>query len=505
QRESKPVTRRLAFPMAIQIALTKRQRESAERPSMIAPETGSQFGMQKLLPLWLFLLCLLLGALFTVVFAWSVKSTLGGNPRFGRLGKAAVVIASFPDTVISTLRAMRADPDSGFRVLRTGVDLSQFHPIKMKPGIHVQGPVVRADQGALARASGWRVLVGGFVIDGEFTHAALALSPELEIVKVWKLHERDIQGEEPRPPFGKFIHGFAILKDGSVIFSFDEGVSLQRFDPCGRRIWAIGGFFNHVVSLDEDEKFVWTLRAEVVDKKLVHETVVKVATATGEIVRRITMGDIVAANPTLHILDIREDDRDRVRERENQRNTSEEWLDDPFHLNDVEPLPAAIADRFEGFEAGDLLLSARSLNLVFVVDPDTLAVKWWQIGAWRRQHDPDWQPTGEITVYDNRMSLDYSRIVGVVPASQSTRVVFDGRSADFYSRIRGKHQITKAGNLLITSAQQGRVFEVEPNGTMVLDIFNPKPGSDEFNYPMPEAICFPSDAFDFAEDFSCAK
>jgi Arylsulfotransferase (ASST) len=469
----------------------------------MTPEIGPLFDMQKLLPLWLFLLCLLLGALFTVFFAWSVKSTVSGSPRFGRLGKAAVVVASFPDTVRSSLREMRADPDSGFRVSRTSRDLSQFHPIKMKPGIHIQGPVVLADQAALARASGWRVLVGGFVIDGEFTHAALALSPELEIVKVWKLPEQDIQGQEPRPPFRKYVHGFALLKDGSVIFSFDGGVSLQRFNPCGRRIWSTGGFFNHVVTLDEEEKFAWTLRVEAVDKKLVHDTVVKVATATGEIVRRITMDDIIAANPTLHVLDIREDDRNYVTG--NPRNTSEEWLDEPFHLNDVEPLPAAIADRFEGFEPGDLLLSARSLNLVFVVDPDTLGVKWWRIGAWRRQHDPDWQPTGEITVYDNRMSLDYSRIVGVVPASQSTRVVFDGRSVDFYSRIRGKHQITKAGNLLITSPQQGRVFEVEPNGQVVLEVFNLKPGSDEFNYPMSEAIWFPSDAFDFAEDFSCAK
>ena len=257
-----------------------------------------------------------------------------------------------------------------------------------------------------------------------------------------------------------------------MIFTFDGGVSLQRFDPCGRRIWSTGGSFDHVVSLDEDEKFVWTKGAKAVDKKVRHE-VVKVATATGEIVQRITMDDIIAANPALHILDIRADDDNDVTG--NSRNTSEEWLDEPFHLNDVEPLPAAIADRFAGFEPGDLLLSARSLNLVFVVDPDTLKMKWWRIGAWRRQHDPDWQPTGEITVYDNRMSLDYSRIVGIVPASQSTRVVFDGRSVDFYSRIRGKHQITKVGNLLITSSQQGRVFEVEPNGQVVLDISIPNP------------------------------
>jgi len=54
---------------------------------------------QKRVPLWLFLLCLLLGALFTVGFAWCVKSTLQGDTRFGPLGKAAVVVASFPDTV----------------------------------------------------------------------------------------------------------------------------------------------------------------------------------------------------------------------------------------------------------------------------------------------------------------------------------------------------------------------------------------------------------------------
>jgi hypothetical protein len=489
--------------VAIQTASTNRRSAVSSRAIADDPEIGPQFGMQKLLPLWLLLLCLLLGALFTVIFAWCVKSTLDGNTRFGRLGKAAVVIASFPDTVRISLREMREDADWGLRVPRTSADLSLFRPLRMKPGIQVQGPVVRADQAALTRASGWRVLVGGFVVDGEFTHAALALSPELEIVKVWKLTEKDIQGEEPRSPFRKYVHGFAILKDSSMIFSFDEGVSLQRFDPCGRRIWSTGGIFSHAVTLDEDEKFVWTLRREVADEKLLHETVVKVATATGEIVRRITMEDIIAANPALHILDARQRDRNFVGE--NRRNTSEEWLNEPFHLNDVEPLPAAIADRFEGFEAGDLLLSARSLNLVFVVDPDTLEVKWWRMGAWRRQHDPDWQPTGEITVYDNRMSLDYSRIVGIVPASQSTRVVFDGRSADFYSRIRGKHQITKAGNLLITSPQQGRVFEVEPNAHMVLEIFNPKPGSEEFNYPISEAIWFPSDAFNFAEDFSCAR
>jgi len=454
--------------------------------------------MQKLLPVWLFLLCLLLGGLFTMVFAWSVKDTLGGGHRFGRLGEAAVAVASFPQMVKSSFTEIEADPDANFRVPRTSADLAEFRPLRTKSGVDVQGLMVRADQAALSRTSGWRVLVGAFTIDGKFNHAALVLSPELEIVKIYKLSEDNIPGQKPGPPMSKFVHGFNILKDGSVIFAFDMGVSLQRFDRCGKRIWAVGGGFDHAATLDEGEKFVWTLR-----KDETMSEVVKVATATGEIVRRITMDDIIAANPTIDILEIRQQDDNWGNG--NPRNKREIWLGDPFHLNDVEPLPAAIADRFPGFKAGDLLLSARSLNLVFVVDPETLEVKWWRMGAWRRQHDPDWEPTGEISVYDNRMSRDYSRIVSIVPASQKTRIVYDGRANDFYSRIRGKHQFTAAGNLLISSPQQGRVFEVEPNGQVVLEIYNTKPGSDEFNYPLSEAIFFPSDAFDFAQDFSCAN
>lgn len=454
--------------------------------------------MQKLLPMWLFLLCLLLGSLFTMGFAWCVKDTLAGNDRFGRFGKAAVAVASFPEMVRASFREIKEDPDSKYRVPRTGADLSDFRPIKAKSGIDVQGLMVRADDAALAHAAGSRVLVGGFVINGEFKHAALALSPELEIVKTWILDEKDIPGQEPQPLFGKFIHGFSLLKDGSVIFSFDVGVSLQRFDACSKRMWAVGGPFDHAVTLAEDEKTVWTLlKPEMMDE------VVQVDTATGKILRHISMDDIAAANPTIDILQIRQHEANWGNG--NPQSRAEDWMYDPFHLNDVEPLPTALAARFENFTAGDLLLSARSLNLVFVVDPETLKIKWWRSGEWRRQHDPDWEPNGTISVYDNRMSRDYSRIVNISPASQSTRVVCDGRGSDFYSRIRGKHQFTPSGNLLITSPQQGRVFEVDPSGNVVFEIFNTKPGSKEFNYPLSEAIWISSDAFDFAQDFPCAK
>jgi len=459
--------------------------------------------MERSVPVWLLLLCLLLGAMTAVMFGWSVKTTAAGSDRFGKLGAATLAVAGFPDLVRTTLSEMRADPDSQLRVPQTNADLSAFRSITGRPGIDVQNLMVRGDPAALARTAGWRILVGGFVINGEFQHAALALSPELEVVKAWILTEKDIPGETPKPTFGKFLHGFALLKDESVIVTYDVGVSLQRFDRCGKRLWVIGGIFDHAVSLHESGNFVWTLRKHMKPGWLGDDELVKVDVSSGRVAQTITMDAIAAANPNLEILGAREKDINWANG--NPKAVRVKWLDDPFHLNDVEPLPSAIADRFPGFEADDLLVSARSLNMVFVVDPDTLKVKWWRTGDWRRQHDPDWQPTGEITVYDNQMNHNYSRIMGIIPATQTTRVVLDGQSIDFYSRIRGKHQIAPTGDLLLTVPQQGRVIEIDSNGKTVLEIFNTRPGGGKFNYPLSEAIWFPSDAFNFATEPSCAN
>ena len=204
--------------------------------------------MHKQISLWFFLLCLLVGAMGTVGFAWAVKSTLAGTRNFHGLGDVAVAIASFPDTVRSVFSQIKEDPDVNMRVPRTDANLSEFRPIATRPGIDIQGLVVRADHAALERARGWRVLVGGFMLNGEFTHAALGLSPELEVVRVWKLSEQGVEGVEPLTPFQKYVHGFAMLDDGSVIFAFIPGVTLQRFDACSRRVWSVAGEYHHAVT-----------------------------------------------------------------------------------------------------------------------------------------------------------------------------------------------------------------------------------------------------------------
>ncbi len=128
-----------------------------------------------------------------------------------------------------------------------------------------------------------------------------------------------------------------------------------------------------------------------------------------------------------------------------------------------------MASAFPMFEAGDVLISLRELNLVAVVDPESGRMKWWRHGPWFKQHDPDFEPDGTITVFDNGTGTGSSKIRRVRPVDGAdVETVFAGsKEVPFYTWRRGKHQTLPDGNILLTEAEGGRVLEVTPEGELV--------------------------------------
>jgi len=185
---------------------------------------------------------------------------------------------------------------------------------------------------------GWRLLAGAFTIDGSPVNTMLLMSPDNRIVHRWVLDEIPAGHIEPRPAFRKFVHGVEILPDGSVIFAFDGGVSLQRFDRCSQRVWSRPGAFHHTVTFDERRESVWTLGS--IDR------FVNVDVTTGEVLREVRTGAMIAANPEVDILELRRKHPNDLGT--NLRNTSGEWLRGNdfvwqgivLHYNEVEPLSA---------------------------------------------------------------------------------------------------------------------------------------------------------------------
>ena len=85
---------------------------------------------------------------------------------------------------------------------------------------------------------------------------------------------------------------------------------------------------------------------------------------------------------------------------------------------------------------------------------------------------------GGIAIFDNNhigpeSGVQQSRIIILDPESDSTEIWYTGNDADpFYTKIMGKQQWLKNGNLLLTDAVNGRAIEVNPEGKVVWEFVN---------------------------------
>lgn len=459
----------------------------------------------KSVPLWLVAAIVLFMVLGAVGFAWFVKRAVLTEDK-GSLARAAIDIASFPTDVKEVFgeigRIASGEPDYGpIRAYPPVVPGSDFVPVRSALAGVGEGLMVRS--GPAVPAHGWRIIAGVLQVKGSLQTAAVLLSPDLQIVHSWPLVEDAPIDAAYQPPLRKVPHGLAVLSDGSVMYSFDNGRSLHRKDKCGRTIWAIPGDYHHSVTLDDTEATAWAMREDVGGDDLAADMkFVQVATADGRILREFSVADIIAANPKTDILELRL--RHPPDRGGNAGGLAGKWLEDPIHVNDIDPLPRRLAGKFPMFSAGDLLISAREINLLFVVDPATLKIKWWDVGSTIRQHDPDWSADGSLLVFNNRMGRGYSEISRIDPATRATTVALSGEGIGFYTRRRGSHQPLPEGGMLIASTQQGRIIEASPDGQVTLDFYNRVPGKQPLYTILSAAVFLPEGAFNRG-DLQCGE
>ena len=145
---------------------------------------------------------------------------------------------------------------------------------------------------------------------------------------------------------------------------------------------------------------------------------------------------------------------------------------DIMHINNVEILKRGL----DGiYKKGDLLISARDLDLVFVMDPATRDIKWsWGPGEISQQHNPAQLENGNILIFDNGVGRYYSRVIELDPLTK--KIVWEYKENPperFYTFRRGANERLPNGNTLITESDKGRVFEVTPEGEIVWEFFNP--------------------------------
>jgi hypothetical protein len=284
-----------------------------------------------------------------------------------------------------------------------------------------------------------------------------------------------------------YVHGSYLFPNGDVLFNI-EHTGLFMIDSCGKLKWHLNRTTHHSIARADDGNF-WIpgndkLEAGNPDaarrlekfpglvptrtNPVWEDRLLKVS-PDGEVLADISLLEVLYNNRLQRYIP-------KMSKRKNG---------DILHLNDIDVLSQSMADQYPLFEAGDLLVSLRLLHMVLVMSPDTGVVKWYATDPWIEQHDPDFVGDGWITVFDNNWQffvndpakrgqmLGSSRVIAVQPHTGLKKILYPKtKEGFFYTVTGGKQQLQENGNLLITEAQAGRVFEVDPNGKLVWEWIN---------------------------------
>ena len=313
---------------------------------------------------------------------------------------------------------------------------------------------------------------------GNWTMGIRLLDRRGRVVHEWAPDAAELFPDATHLRQHRYLHGSHLFPNGDVVVNV-EYQGTVRLDACGEVQWRLPAATHHSVDRADDGSF-WisghsaARRAETpdhpdglpgLDQPVWQDQILHV-TEEGEILQTINVLDLLYDNDL---------ERYIAKAHQPQGGTDGPTTPDLTHMNDVEPLPASMADTYPLFDAGDLLVSLRNVHLVLVVDPASGDVKWHASDPFVLQHDPDFLGEGWIGVFDNNRDftrrgsmLGGSRIVALQPHTDSVEVRFPTpQSEAFYTHAGGKWQQLENGNMLLTEARPGRVVEVAPDGHTV--------------------------------------
>jgi hypothetical protein len=324
--------------------------------------------------------------------------------------------------------------------------------------------------------------------------------------------------DPPATNWNTDTHGALMLPDGSVLFNF-EYCGLVKLDRCGNVVWKLERETHHSVERAEKGGYWIPSRRHHLkenktpfppfDTPFKEDTILHIS-EEGKILKEISVPEIFYQNG-LEAL---------VTASGHWFELTINWDREIVHLNKIAELSSEMAKNFPMFNAGDLALSIRESNLIMVIDPNTLKMKWWRIGPWIRQHDPEFKAEGTIVIFNNgcyrtvygysgvdQSPLDAPRVSNIMeinPVTDEFHIVYGGKAGQkMLSVIRGKHELTEKGGWFITEFEGGRVFETDKDGNIVWEYIN-RYDEDEVA-EISEARVYPKSYFTVTDWTDCTK
>jgi hypothetical protein len=267
-------------------------------------------------------------------------------------------------------------------------------------------------------------------------------------------------------------------------------VGLAKFDRDSNLLWKNQGLMHHWFSVAPDGKIYIPARKGTTsplrlpdyeksfvcdDQKFGYDWIIVVG-PDGKTVRELSMLDSLIKSDLLGLYTVAGEQADVIE------------TCDPTHLNDVSMLTPEMAPQYPSFQAGDLLISLRSLNTIGVIDPETGVFKWHFQGPAHQQHSPRFVGNNRIAYLDNlggTVSRGTSRLLTVDVGTSSVETVFPRSGTPlpettFKTKNAGHIDTSPAGDRLLASwTRQGLVWEIDmATGEVLWELVNTHPVDD---------------------------
>jgi hypothetical protein len=318
-------------------------------------------------------------------------------------------------------------------------------------------------------------------------HGCLAwlMDRQGQVKHVWQ-HDPDLwsklDGVDVAPGRSAKIYpvGIHLYPDGGLLvsyqgwYTFPVGIGLARFDKDSNLMWKKEFHTHHWFSVAADGR-IYALKSRVADSprpvgdtrfslssgaaKILEDAIV-ILDPDGNVLDEIPLLDALVQSGCQGLLAARAgSDWDGA-------ETCQIMDQDPTHLNGIQLVDAKLAAAHPWLQAGDLLLSMRSLNAVGILDPQTRRFKWMSAGTTVMQHSPLFNENG-VLVFDNRggsLATGGSRLVQIDLETHRSQVLYPNPTATlpgkFYTGVAGHLDLSGDGRVLVTLSKAQKVWEI---------------------------------------------
>lgn len=408
--------------------------------------------MFKKIEIWILYLTILLSILFAFSFGALVRQELVGSTKAGWITRTALNIVEQPLRLIKIISGETTTPNDSHKQTAFGfsgntLNFESYLFLSRYDDELKEGVVELVDLETFEILQTWNPDLQ------EFNSLIDSSDPYIQNVKT------ENRGYVP------LYHPY-LDKDGGLIFGWNG--PLRKIDAKNNLVWQIDEFrFHHSIEADHDGN-IWVpislysdIESDITGNDVCEyesygfceDGLAKVSTE-GEILNVVSLIDIFKNN-----------DLDGFFK-------CEPFCEDPFHLNDIEP----VIEDGSFWQKGDLFLSLRSHSIILLYRPSTGEVLHTLIGKTNDQHDVDIFSDKEISIYDNNRIRKSNGSL----SSKNRVLIYDFElekyseylkssilSQNISSPIQSLHTVLPNKDLFIEETMMGRLLYFDSDGKLI--------------------------------------